>query len=381
MTSTPRSSASRRRASTSHQSFIANHNLNVPLVADADLEVAEAYGIKLGTSLRRAVFIVDPEGRIAHRDVKLVGLSFTDSEAIAKALNEARAARRGLAARRRGRAGAAIFEADRRRRRRPARLEPGGGHAGPARPRGHRAPRPRPARLLASGSGTVSGDLLQRPQPRGQRPGRAGQPRLPNAWSPISRPSATATLGDGESAAARRPLDGRPHSARARRSPIPQRYAGLVVIGPVSQGEQPPDSALGYWDGLADGLESGGVEGWLAAYERGDFDPEWRETLMRIARQRMEVHEHPEALADALREVPRSVPYEGLEPLAELDLPALVVASHDEADPGHPYETAELIAEPCPRRAWSARRAGREPARLAGRQAEPRDRGVRRGGL
>ena len=76
----------------SHESFIANHGLNMPLVADEGLEVAEAYGIKLRSVLRRAIFIVDPEGKIAHRDVKALGLSFTDSDGIAAALTEARSA-------------------------------------------------------------------------------------------------------------------------------------------------------------------------------------------------------------------------------------------------------------------------------------------------
>ena len=76
----------------SHEKFIADNDLNVPLIADEGLEVAEAYGIKLGTALRRAVFIVDPEGRIAFRDVKLLGLSYTDGDEISKALAEAQAA-------------------------------------------------------------------------------------------------------------------------------------------------------------------------------------------------------------------------------------------------------------------------------------------------
>jgi peroxiredoxin Q/BCP len=76
----------------SHEKFIADNDLNVPLVVDEGLEVAEAYGIKLGPSLRRAVFIVDPEGTIRHRDVKLLGLSYTDSDEISKALVDARAA-------------------------------------------------------------------------------------------------------------------------------------------------------------------------------------------------------------------------------------------------------------------------------------------------
>ncbi len=76
----------------SHEGFITNHDLSLPLVADEGLEVAEAYGIKMGPSLRRAIFIVDPEGRIAFKDVKLLGLSYTDSAAIEQALAEAKAA-------------------------------------------------------------------------------------------------------------------------------------------------------------------------------------------------------------------------------------------------------------------------------------------------
>ena len=75
----------------SHEGFIRNHDLSLPLVADEDQSVAEAYGIKLGPSLRRSVFIVDPEGKIAWKDVKLLGLSYTDSAAIQEALNEAKA--------------------------------------------------------------------------------------------------------------------------------------------------------------------------------------------------------------------------------------------------------------------------------------------------
>lgn len=79
----------------SHERFIAEHGLTLPLVADPGMEVAAAYGMRFGPLLRRGIFIVDPEGRIAHRDVKALGLSFTDSEAIAAALDEARGARAG----------------------------------------------------------------------------------------------------------------------------------------------------------------------------------------------------------------------------------------------------------------------------------------------
>lgn len=76
----------------SHEDFIASNDLNVPLVADEGLEVADAYGIKLGSQLRRAIFVVDPEGKIRYSDVKLLGLSYTDSAGVADALTEAKAA-------------------------------------------------------------------------------------------------------------------------------------------------------------------------------------------------------------------------------------------------------------------------------------------------
>ena len=69
--------------------------------------------------------------------------------------------------------------------------------------------------------------------------------------------------------------------------------------------------------------------------------PAWREPILRFTRARLKEHLHPEAVAEALRQVPRSVPFEGLSELENLDVPSLVVASHDVADPGHPYAVAE----------------------------------------
>lgn len=173
------------------------------------------------------------------------------------------------------------------------------------------------------------------------------------------------------------------HTVLAAALRDPERYRGLVVIGPVSQGGEAPADALAYWDGLAAGLERDGVEGWLEAYDSGDFDPDWRETLLRIARDRMERHEHPAALAHALREVPRSIPYDGLAPLEGLGLPALVVASHDVADPGHPYATAELISERLPRARLVSEEEGESPLAWQGgklsRAIEEFAEGVRRG--
>jgi 3-oxoadipate enol-lactonase len=127
------------------------------------------------------------------------------------------------------------------------------------------------------------------------------------------------------------------------------RLAGLIVVGPVFSG-QVSAATLAYWDGLAEALESGGVDGFLdfIAANQG-IDPAWGETVLRFTRERMLLHRHPQALAEALRTMPRSRPFESLEELRALDVPALVVASHDAADPGHPYEVAAAYAEALPR--------------------------------
>jgi pimeloyl-ACP methyl ester carboxylesterase len=139
------------------------------------------------------------------------------------------------------------------------------------------------------------------------------------------------------------------HTAVAHALEHADSVGALVLAGPVTLGLPPPDESLAHWDRLADGLEHGGVDGFMAAYEADmNVDPDWRETVLRINRERMERHRHPKAVAQALREVPRSLPFEGLEELETLDLPALVVASHDEADPNHPYSIAEAWAERLP---------------------------------
>ena len=60
----------------SHERFIAEKGLNVPLLADEDKAVARAYGIVAGPLVRRATFVIDEEGTIRHRSVTAVGLSF-----------------------------------------------------------------------------------------------------------------------------------------------------------------------------------------------------------------------------------------------------------------------------------------------------------------
>jgi 3-oxoadipate enol-lactonase len=150
------------------------------------------------------------------------------------------------------------------------------------------------------------------------------------------------------------------HTAVAYALDNADRVAALVLEGPVSLGIPATEEVLAAWDRLADGLESDGVDGFMRAYEADlSVDPSWRETALRITRERMERHRHPEALARAIREVPRSLPFDGLAELETLDLPALVVASYDEADPGHPYAMAEAWADALP----DARLVSEEPGK------------------
>jgi peroxiredoxin Q/BCP len=72
-----------------HHQFQAMHAIPMPLLADTDREVAQAYGVTqplFGT--RRAMFIVDEEGRIAHRHVHRLGLDFQSVDDIRQALAE-----------------------------------------------------------------------------------------------------------------------------------------------------------------------------------------------------------------------------------------------------------------------------------------------------
>jgi pimeloyl-ACP methyl ester carboxylesterase len=154
------------------------------------------------------------------------------------------------------------------------------------------------------------------------------------------------------------------HTVVAHALAHPGRVAGMVVIGPVNGDpldREATDQALERWDALADGLERGGVDGFVDAVERQGIDPEWRETVLRFTRERMLAHRHPEAVVQALREVPRSRPFESLDELDFLDLPALVVASHDVADPGHPYAVAEAYAQHLPRAQLVSEAEGESP--------------------
>jgi 3-oxoadipate enol-lactonase len=137
------------------------------------------------------------------------------------------------------------------------------------------------------------------------------------------------------------------------------RVAGLVLVTPAfveaARGEP------GAWEELADALERDGVDGFLSVWGGDDVSERWREAALENARQRLERHRDLRAVADALRVVPGSAPFDGLEALRDVDAPALVVGSRDEADPTHPLSVAERYADALPRGELLVEDEGKSP--------------------
>jgi pimeloyl-ACP methyl ester carboxylesterase len=126
----------------------------------------------------------------------------------------------------------------------------------------------------------------------------------------------------------------------------PARVAGLVIITPAHRGA--PSANLDRWDALADGLETGGVDGFLAAYGPLRVPASMRDAAVTVLRQRLERHLHPDGVVAALRGVPRSAAFDGLDALSGITVPTLIIASRDDMDPEHPREVAEEYRQRIP---------------------------------
>jgi pimeloyl-ACP methyl ester carboxylesterase len=149
----------------------------------------------------------------------------------------------------------------------------------------------------------------------------------------------------------------------------PERVAGLVIITPAFSGTEDSDpERLARWDALSDGLRHGGVDGFVAAYGGPKVPERLRETVVTVIRQRLALHKHPDAVADALRAVPRSRPFPSMEDLAAIAVPTVVVASNDEADPEHPQAVGEAYADAIPGARLVTDEPGRSPVAWQGSQ-------------
>ncbi len=142
----------------------------------------------------------------------------------------------------------------------------------------------------------------------------------------------------------------------------PDRVAALVQITPAYNGEARTGNVDdGAWDALAAGLEEGGVDAFVDVAQPGDAAEGWRQIAREAARQRMERHEHPLEVAKALRQMPRSAACDGLEALAGVEMPVLMVASRDETDHLHPLAVAEEYARLLPNAELVVEDEGKSP--------------------
>lgn len=149
----------------------------------------------------------------------------------------------------------------------------------------------------------------------------------------------------------------------------PERVAAIVVITPAYSGDAAVERArLGRWDQLATGLRQGGVDGFLAAYGTPRGSPEFVRTVLTVTRQRLEQHEHPRALADAISALPRSRPFGAIAELGAISVPAAVVVSSDAADPEHPEALGRAYAAAIPNARLVTDEPGRSPVAWQGSQ-------------
>jgi 3-oxoadipate enol-lactonase len=149
----------------------------------------------------------------------------------------------------------------------------------------------------------------------------------------------------------------------------PERVGGLVVITPAYEGEESVSGArMERWDALAAGLRRGGVEGFVEAYGTPAVAPQYRETVLKVIRQRLSLHEHPDALADAIEVVPRSRPFGTVGDLGAISVPVAVVASNDDADPEHPFAVGEAYAAAIPGATLVSDQPGASPVAWQGSQ-------------
>jgi 3-oxoadipate enol-lactonase len=129
----------------------------------------------------------------------------------------------------------------------------------------------------------------------------------------------------------------------------PERVRALGLITPAFDPGAPTSAdAYAGWDALAQGLRRGGVEGFLGAYDFDAIPQRFRDTVAKVVHQRLSAHDHPLAVADALESVPRSRPFESWGELGGIGAATVVVASRDEADPGHPLVVARRYAAAIP---------------------------------
>jgi pimeloyl-ACP methyl ester carboxylesterase len=142
----------------------------------------------------------------------------------------------------------------------------------------------------------------------------------------------------------------------------PERTAAVVQITPAYNGAARTGNVDdGAWDAMAGGLEAGGIEAFVEVAQPAGAGEGWKRIAREAVRQRMERHEHPLEVAKALRSMPRSAAWDGLEALRDVQVPVLIVASRDEMDNLHPLAIAEEYARLLPDAELVVEEEGKSP--------------------
>jgi hypothetical protein len=147
--------------------------------------------------------------------------------------------------------------------------------------------------------------------------------------------------------------------------------AGIVAITPAfDPGKATSRRDLADARRVAELVRRNGVEGFLEGLALVG-DP-----LVEVApnevRKRMTLHRDLHALADALERIVRSRPFDSLADLSAIGVPALVVASRDKLDPGHPHDLAVAYHESLPHSELCCEPEGRAPLAWSRRKLGPR---------
>jgi thioredoxin-dependent peroxiredoxin len=72
----------------SHEKWAQKRSLQFPLLADTDRAVAKQYGVAAPViGIRRSVFVIDAEGILRYKDMKIIGATFEKADKLAGILS------------------------------------------------------------------------------------------------------------------------------------------------------------------------------------------------------------------------------------------------------------------------------------------------------
>jgi pimeloyl-ACP methyl ester carboxylesterase len=141
----------------------------------------------------------------------------------------------------------------------------------------------------------------------------------------------------------------------------PERVPALVQITPAYTGYARTGDVDGQaWEKLASALDEG-IDAFVELAQPEGLPERWRDVAREATRQRMERHADLSAVAQALREVPHSTAWKGLDALSALDVPVLVVGSQDDSDRLHPLGVAQEYTRKLPNAELAVEDRGESP--------------------